>query len=206
MDTGYPDASDFRKFLLGAGQRIPDDLDVETKIFSAITEWEDGTGFAPFLADDTTVGSRSFDPPRTSRDLDLGAGLVELTSLTVAGTPFVLGRDFYAYPQNALAKGKPITYLRFYSRPGSSIMQSIVVTGKWGFTTALRANVRNAILCKAALLSAPELEFSITNGVAVAEDIKFASGNFKPIGTLIEEWRRIFKETLHGGGYRRISV
>ena len=191
--NAYPMDSDLMAFLTGAGLSLPPALDLQGKCDAAAAEWEQRTGWLPYLAEadasgQPVVSTRLFDPPcsagrspgsRSGRSLFLGTGLLSLASLSVgvvpdatgsystgmasAGTLLVPNLNFYLRPQNAAARGLPVTEIEFLA-PARGLPQSVAVTGIWGKVLELEDNVWQAILQRAASLAAPELSLSISGG------------------------------------------
>lgn len=158
----YPTATELKTFLLSAGlisdPTVPPDsyIDYQGAVDSAVLEWEQYSGWKPFLIDTNDV-TRYFDPPN-SRALRFGAGLSSLTSVTVNGTVLTVGTDFFLKEENAPTEGLPYTWLEFrYRQYGSPNMRydlpkSVVIIGKWGRVATITADIKTAVLNGAAAL------------------------------------------------------
>ena len=224
--NAYPMDSDLMAFLAGTGLSVPPSLDLQGKCDAAAAEWEQRTGWLPYLAEadasgQPVVSTRLFDPPcsagrgpgsRSGRSLFLGAGLLSLASLAVgvvpdaggnyapgafgnyapgafgnyapgasgtglsSGTTLVPNLNFYLRPQNAAARGLPVTEIEFLA-PARGLPQSVAVTGVWGRTLALEDDVWQAVLQKAALECLPELGISVTGGLVKIQDVQYLTGS-----------------------------
>lgn len=172
----YPLADDLQAFLGTPGLDIPPTLDLASKVESAIDEWEERTGWGPYLSTGQPE-MRLFDPPCHSKSLYLQSGLLSLTSLKVgvvpradgsyapgSGTLLINNRNFYAHPKNAAVRGLVATEIEFLS-PVRGVPQSIAITGVWGRVLQVPGDVWQAVLQKAAALCAPELAVGISGGV-----------------------------------------
>jgi len=86
-----------------------------------------------------------------------------LTSVTVDGVALVENTDYFAYPLNAAAEGKPYTAIELVQpetnfsnanpRSGNSIpyifeelQRSVVILGKWGFSATAPADITMAMM------------------------------------------------------------
>ena len=182
---------------------------LQDKIDSAIGDWEQRTGWEPFLADGVDV-TRLYDPPGPNvtrqggilnlrgggKKLFLDAGLVALTSLNVAGIAYELGTMFWLRPDNAPARRKPFTWIEFLV-PVFGSPQSVSITGRWGFWTAIRQQVFEAVLQHAAELCVPQIALNVSNGLYKVDDVQYAgSGGMTPLSTERQEWHDYFEETV----------
>lgn len=172
---GYPDHAALALYLQNEcnsqGFNInPTTQDLDTKLQAAIEQFENETGWKPFLQDQANV-VRTFDPPgargaATSSDqilgggraLVFGAGLMALTSVvtgitttTPNGTAQILNQDFRLLPSNASVEGRPWILVQFMQIQYGPV-QSVQVTGQWGRVANCPYSVRNAILRQAARL------------------------------------------------------
>lgn len=171
----YPVASDLQAFLQGAGMlsnpltAAQSLVDLTQPCQTASALWETRTAWFPFLStgvDETRVcDAPGPELPDSGyllvlegggREILLQAGLLSLTTLSIATVPYILGTQFWLYPQNASNRGKPWTKIRFiqpiYDRP-----QDIQIVGKWGRQLTLSADVFRSVLKLAALEVLPQL-------------------------------------------------
>jgi len=145
--------------LAGAWGDISDDLSsvIQGAIDATVRDFEDQTGWNPFLAA-AADSTRYFDAPgpysngylgRTGggNKLELDGGLLSVTSLTVDGVTKMEGDDFQLRSPGGGWPNTKVLFLngRVYSEPNG-----IVITGKWGFSTEIPANVWEAVRDKAA--------------------------------------------------------
>jgi hypothetical protein len=162
----WPRPEDISGYFQWAGVNLAfdDTLLVVRALDGAAREFERRTQYRPFLSDGLTE-TRLFDSaPNTY--LDLRAGLLSVSSLTVNGQPYAQGTQFWLKPDNAPAEGKPFTaidfsglrefgYAQLYS-PLTTLFfpgfghQSVAVTGVWGYCLQLPPDVWQAVMVKAA--------------------------------------------------------
>lgn len=121
------------------------------------------------------------------RVLELDGGLVGLTSVTThgawddtgsytGGQTRVVNRDFSLYPENALARRKPVTWLEFRT-PVRGGFNSIEIQGVWGYCASAPTNwigaadvglpgqAFRAVLMGALLQAQPDIEALIGRGL-----------------------------------------
>jgi len=164
----YPTAAELKTFLLGAGfitdpTVAPDSyLDYQGAVDSASAQFEDDVKWFPYLSTGTPT-ARYFDPPVITNQLHFEAGLLALTSITRNGTALTQNTDFWLFLENAATQGKPYKYLKFYFNVWG-LPRSIVITATWGAVTAVPADVKQAVMCKAAALLADEIFGKIASG------------------------------------------
>jgi len=160
-------------------------LDLETFAAAAVRQWEEETGWIPFLAETTPAldggvdETRYFDPPGPNTrgqfigggtDLRLDCGLVVLEDVDIGwspstpGTPQFAGTDFRLWPYNADPLDRPWTELRFKVRQWGQ-PQSIRLVGRFGYSATVPDNAWLAILHYAVILALPEIASNITGGV-----------------------------------------
>lgn len=217
--TQYPTALDLQRHLLSAGmldmpmtaaQQL---LDFSSPINSAITTWENNTGYDPFLA---TTQTRIFDPPGPTirgtrygyrarggeRFIQLDNGLWSLTSVTTGidavspGTLRTLNTDFYLYPVNAPLKGEPYTEIEFVL-PVWGSQQSVHIVGAWGYSQLLPDDVWEAILARASVVIVPRLIHLISGGVIeYREEDELKKFGPDPFGSQISLWTKQFNDTV----------
>lgn len=160
--TGWPAVSDVRTLLAGAGiTSTLDDTALGTLLDGAVAQFEQRTGWLPFVAaEDESV--RLFDPPGLvpgvaygfiggGQRLKFGAGLVSASALTIGGVAKAQNTDWWLYPQSAPGAGMPYTHLLFrwpiYGSPGT-----VSITGRWGYclSSTVPADAWRAVLHLAA--------------------------------------------------------
>ena len=221
-----PTAADLQQSLVSIGMLAnpPSDteklLDLDSMVNAAVREWERVSGYRPFLANAADV-TRVFNPPGPNEQvgrywvqlrgggykLIFDNGLASLTSLYTgvstgnAGTLRTLNTDFYLYPQNATAEGKPYQWAEFTFRLWGT-QQAIHITGKWGYGATLREDAWRSIL-KMAQADALErliafrfngLQSWTTGGTTEKYDLR--------LGGLIDGNRKAFYQALKSGYIR----
>lgn len=156
--SAYPTAEQVVQGLVGGGY-WPDDADqraagvvqATAARAAAIREFEERTGWYPFLADaEAADEERFFDATDGFGYLDLGAGLLELASAGVQGRDFVVGSDLWLRPSNAPAQRRPYSQIQFVNsvQGGAPFPQPNVIriTGLWGRVREVPPDVWYAVL------------------------------------------------------------
>lgn len=170
---GYPTDDDVKLLVAGSGVTLPAGFVFAGYADAATQEFQQLTGFVPFLKDSSDV-ERVYGPPgrRASNVLELGAGLLSLTSLRVevtsdqpSGRPLTQNRDFWLKPDNAAVEGRPYTWIKFL-RPVFGLPSSIVVAGRWGFGATVPDDAWEAIRRLAASQAAKDA----LQGIAAAPE------------------------------------
>ena len=149
----YPTGDDLHAFLVQAGMikaNASDSLDYSGYMDAAIQQWEQDSYYQPFLFSGSE-SQRTYDCP-DGFFLDIQAGLMSASSVTLDGRVLVAGLDFDLFPYNAPAKGKPYTAVRFryFLKHYAFFNADIKVTGNWGYCSTLPADVKQALLSLAA--------------------------------------------------------
>jgi hypothetical protein len=224
----YPDSHDCERVLRSLGLFDADaldaailDLDLETAASAASRQWEEETGWIPFLADAAAV-TRFFDPQGPNRQpqvvggryvMELGTGLVTLTSVTngigptSVGTLQTLDTDFWLSPYNADELGRPWTALEWLVQQWGA-RRSIKIIGRFGYSTTVPDDAWLAIAHRAASIALPEIATRIVGGVrkfseaGVTEEYgdDFLTGQKGVGGAWSLEWKAAV------GRYRRIVL
>lgn len=127
---------------------------------AAVSEWESNTGWRPFLKDSANV-TRTYDDPEGML-LDLTAGVLTITSVTVGGTVMTANTDYYAQPVDAVLNGRPYEWLEFATTLASGIPNNIKIVGRFGFSASVPQDVWFAVLMKAAIMATHGLATSAT--------------------------------------------
>jgi hypothetical protein len=141
----YPTYLDLKAFLNARGLSCSDltDDDYRGMAASAAAEWEARTGWLPFLAGASET--RTIDGPE-GRLIIPPFGIVSLTVLAIDGTSYTVDQDYFLQykilngPYQAIEMDGYLTGAR----------RSIALTGVFGYTATLPADVKLAILGKAA--------------------------------------------------------
>lgn len=177
-------------------------LDLAGAVTASQEAFERDTLWFPFLKQNTDV-TRYYDVVE-GRLLDLQAGLLELTSVTLAGQALVEDSDFFLMPQNSDLRGLAFTYIEFSHCPNGG-RKSIAITGRWGRVSTLPDEVKQAVLAKAASLVAPQLHALASQGLMRWRegDVEQSSGT-EPFDSLVRNWERTFAECVRR--YRRLAM
>ena len=201
---GYPTSSDLLTFLQSGGlfanpvTTEQGQIDLTDAINGAVQAWEDGVRWYPFLKDASDV-TRYYDAPE-QRILQLGAGLQSLTSLTISGSTYTSGTDFWLKPNDAPFKSQPYTFIEFrttFMYPRQK--QTIVVVGKFGRVTTIPADVKNAILAYASALIIPRLTPVLVPGGLVSIDVHNSvkeTYNDNPLGNTKTQYTKEFENCV----------
>lgn len=161
----YPMATDVITMLKGANvwpsdseENDANEFQAEAAINSAVSEFEERTGWYPFLVDYSSPNeSRLFDSTDDCGVLQLNAGIIDLVSVKVRGTALVLNTNCWLRPSNAPSRKKPYTEIQLQnSVQGGSVYAQpnlIEVTGMWGRVGTVPSDVWYALLRYAAVMT-----------------------------------------------------
>lgn len=146
MVNHYPTVAEISSALTEQGVAVPSTLD--QIVAAAISDFEQGTGYVPFLGS-ATEESRTYDPPYKAQDLTLNlkGGFWAIESVVISDV--TLAAEYYdLLPLNAEADGRGYNEIRFRVHPGYE-PASVVVTGKRGYAEELPDDVYQAIFDEA---------------------------------------------------------
>lgn len=134
------------------------EFQAETAINAAIAEFQERTGWFPFLADYAAMNeSRFFDATDGLGILQLDGGLQQLSFIKVRGTLLTLNSDCWLRPSNAPGRERPYTELLLrYPVQGGSVRAEpniIEVCGQWGRVGTVPSDVWYALLRYAAVMT-----------------------------------------------------
>lgn len=149
MAENWPDSTAVEEYLTALGITVPAGFDFDVEIEAVVAEVETLTGWSPFKQSETS-STQIIDPPLTYTGgpmkpnngviLPLPSGLMTCDSVITASRTLVLGTDYWLEPS---AK-KPWERIRvsfpFWSKP-----QTVSVTGKWGFSATIPADLYKAV-------------------------------------------------------------
>lgn len=228
--SAYPADTDLREYLRSLRLFDADEEDavfgalrLDQRIREAVAEWERATGYQPFLAAGAAT-ERPFDPPGPpssagltrggGRVLDLAAGLATFTSLVVgvtattpAGTALTRNTDFWLYPLDAEAEGRPWDRVEFASLQ-TGAPNSVRITGRWGWSTTVPDDAWGAILVGGALRCANQIGLAVSGGTysvrTLNTETRFGGGGTMPLSVEKTEWQRQWREAV--SRYRRITM
>lgn len=184
----YPTATDLQTYVTDSGLTAPTNFDFQSKVDSAVKEWEERTGWFPFLAQ---KGDETFKLDQTDRGwgwgtgwgyfgggfgtwragtriLDLECGVLSITSMSINGVYLKEGCDYRLLPLNARRQGWPFTCIDFmgysfaWSIAGAS---EVTIVARCGFCTELPADAWQAILRRAFAEAVPQLSMNISGGL-----------------------------------------
>lgn len=214
MPASYPATADVRGLFTSADIDMPfTDAQLNIAINASILWWDRITGWSPFLAG--TASARLFDPPGTDkglylaslsggkRHLNLHAGLISVTALTVSGTARVLNTDFWLKPADARTKSRPYEMIEF-AGPVYGSVNAISINGVWGFSTDVPDDVWLAVLYSAGVHALLAQGLKTAQGIEEwAElDVREKYGD-KPFMGTINSWKEIATGTAQL--YKRYS-
>jgi hypothetical protein len=141
----YPTGSDLPAFLTSYGITPTVTLtNANALVAAAVREWESRTGWEPFLA---VTETREFDAP-VADDWWSEVGIISVSSISVDGN--TVGPA--AYDLRNRYRNGPYLSIRFNApRLGTRKgMGKMSITGVFGYSSSLPADVTDAILSKAA--------------------------------------------------------
>lgn len=143
MPTAWPTSAEVKAHLatLGVDSGAYDFSDL---LDAAVEEFEERTGWSPWLFD-TNATAKTFDPPQFGT-LDICGGFQQsgLTSIVSDGTTLA-ATDYYLLPT-----GKAYADRVAFDPLPSSEPQSLVVTAKWGRSADVPFPAFQAVLMKVA--------------------------------------------------------
>lgn len=186
--TTYPIDADIETLFLGAEISFPDAFSFNGYAAMARQEFERRTGRIPFLID-AEDEVRVFDPPGAispnssnqyvvggGKVVQLMAGLLELTSVTLGGQVKVLGTDFRLMPMNAPKMRRPYEWLQFFYIV-YGVPSSLVVTGKWGWGAEIPEDAWKAMIRLGGCLALRDLLQAQSIGIASWTDGDVSESN-----------------------------
>ena len=146
----------------------------------------------------------AYTPPDAAGSDTPGASGTGLSS----GTVLVPNLNFFLRPQNAATRSLPVTEIEFLAPP-RGVPQSIAITGVWGRVLLLEDNVWQAVMQRAASLSAPELSLSLSGGYferKIGDSLKRFGGSDDsgPLAQQITLWDNNFNSAVKNK--KRITV
>lgn len=138
----WPQASDVQDLLSSGGwESVPSSLDIDSVILGVVDEFENQTGWLPFLAN-SLDSDLKFDLQSTR--LDLPVPCVEISQISSDGNVLVEGQDYWMSGLNG-----QIRWIRFAFVP-VALPYSLVVTGRPGFGDEIPDRVWQAVLKESA--------------------------------------------------------
>lgn len=167
MPAAWPTTTELSTRLTEDGfTSLPSTATLQAALDTGKGNWEEETGFIPFLASGAHV-ARYFDPPGPpasarnairggGRVLHLQGGFAALTHIKVNGVAYTAGTDCYLRPNNAALKLKPYTSIEFITDIWG-MPQCIEISAQWGWWTTIPANAWEAVMQEAKYLLAPTL-------------------------------------------------
>lgn len=152
MRSAWPVAAELTTYATGMGVTVPTGAVLADYVASAIAEWEDVTGWRPFLGA-TSSTTRAYTPP-DGYLLDLRGGFTSITAIRVGvsasstGTLLVESTDYWLWPEDAVVGRRPYWGVKFaaaqFGQPNS-----ITVAGKRGYYPSIDEDAYMAVLKRA---------------------------------------------------------
>lgn len=200
----YPTHLDLVAFLNSRGLACSDlkKSDYEGLIAGAIAEWENATGWLPFLAGASET--RTIDGPE-GRMIFPDFGIVSLTDLAIDGASYTVNTDYFL--QHKIVGGPYLAIEMDGYLTGAR--RSIALTGVFGYTATLPTDVKHAILSKAAegaFYQATGLQGEVTREKQGPIEFEYAksSGEVQNYGGLIGTLRQTFDQAVKR--YKRVTL
>ncbi len=219
--TAYPTADDLAFAIQGLGLFDTTELtaflataNLASHAKAAAAAWERLTGWRPFLASDADT-TRYFDPPREGESLDLGTGLLAVTSITAGlgydslgaetgGTALVGNLHYFLAPEDSDRPADRLT--RYGSWWGGR--RSIKIVGRFGYAATVPDDAWLAILCGGLALAAGVTDLSATGGLSEwrieQETQSFGSPLNSAILTHAKQWRATWAQGI--ASFRRSII
>jgi len=197
MPASWPLLSDLTAYL-GAltSFTVPGSIPTQSRVDAAIAEWEGLTGWKPFLG---ATQTRKFDPPATGTVLRLDAGLVAVTTLSIAGTAQTADTDYWLIGNTAPYQG-----IKF-ARTVYGLPKTISIAGTWGYGSSVPDDAWQSVLYLAAEQCAIALR---EEAGSVPIDWKEDDVSEKPVKDLLEAMGKGWREYAERSAkrYRRVAV
>lgn len=160
LRSTYPDGTAVAAFLTTHGITLTAAQEALTDGAASAAAQEFERAVDRSMLPGSAASLRTFDPPvnRDSvlfcDDLSATPTLVQLAPYGATAETLTLGLDYWLKPDNALAKGEPVTRLQFRRRwtspLSSALRQSLQITGLWGYAAHLPEDVWLAVCMRAA--------------------------------------------------------
>ena len=150
-----------------------------------------------------------------SNRLYIECGFTSITTIYIdvtyqynPGNLLVYGQDYLLKPNNAIVEGKPYNEVEFVWDMLGGISQSIHITGKFGYGTAVPADAWQAIVEGTAADMVPSIAmYQLGDAIELQEkDEKIVARQGKGQSAytqLADTWKQNFTRTLKQGGYVR---
>lgn len=187
----WPTDSEINAFIVSSGITLTSSLSGLSE--AAKNAWELDTGWIPFLS---TAQLRKFDPNH-SHILLLDNGLLDLGYVKLTGTEVTLDTDFYCYPANS----EPKLWLKF-NFPLYGVSQSIAVSGNWGYSDELPADVFEALLrCGAGIAYNLYQQGAYTR--IKQDDVELSSGS-QEWASQVGMWKTHYESVVNRYRFRQV--
>jgi len=184
----WPTGAESAVFATSMGVTIPAGLDLDELAEAARVDFEDLTGYDPFL--EAASAAYTYDPPGWEI-LQLRCGFTAITAVTVGAddTVYTIGTDVWKEPVDAPQRGAPYTQLRFrHALTGDP--QTVTVTGTKGYASAIPSDAWIAVASRAAILGAGFVAGTSATKQKVGSVAVEYGGGETPIGHLRSLWDR----------------
>lgn len=212
MPAAWPTTSDVSTFLAGVlDLTATTGLNTSGRILAAVDWFEKYTGWIPFQAAGTD-STETYDPPGPSGStyynqrggatiLRLDQGYTAITSITVNGTAYVAGTDWFF-------KGRKVPYTIIeFAYPVIGPARSVSIVGKPGYcpNASIPDGAWQAVLARTCSLVADAYAQSILGlGIDWKEDDVSESVNAGAAKELGSKWQD--EAEALANEYRRVSV
>lgn len=172
----YPDSAAVEAFLEATGLTLTANQTLLLDGIAAAAAQEFETAVDRSMLPASAASLRYFDPPVNRDrllfvdDLSAAPSLVQIVPYGSSAETLAVGVDYRLEPANAVAKREPITRLRLLSRRwltplSDTWLQSIQITGLWGYAATLPDDVWQAVCMRAGYLLWQQVVMNTTGGV-----------------------------------------
>jgi hypothetical protein len=216
--TAYPTATRLQSFIEAGGITLTSAqlANLPLAVDAAKADFEKAVG-GNMLAS-ATASARTFSPPTNAQGI-LYIDWLAANPTSVSYQPedstaeaLVITTDYYVEPPNALAKGLPISRLRFKRRwtapLGDTLRNSLTITGKWGYgssTVGIPADAYQAMLARGAWLLWEQITREETGGrESVKEDDVAETFGVQAQTNARDHWGNIYDAAVRK--YRRLTL
>lgn len=212
----YPQPADLQTFILSTGL-ITDvttgaigNVNWQVKCDAARQEMEQDTDrvFLP------VTQTRYYNPPSNNKGiLFVKDDILSITSMTCYGVAFIENTDFWLQPYNAGLLNDPYKRIefsrRFFPTTSNADHRALIITGVFGFSQQIPAQVWHGVLCRAAWNMRTELALFRTRGLIeskAGDEMEMYAG--RTGGTLVSmeaaNWDAIYTQAVQA--YKRVEV
>jgi len=206
VKTAWPTSTELTTYATGMGVTVPTGAVLADYLAAAIAEWEDATGWRPFLGA-LVATTRRYDAPG-SYLLDLRGGFTSITGVSVGlssgdtdGSALTEGTHYWPWPEDAPSRRRPYWGIKFADAQ-HGWPQSIAVTGRRGFYPTIEEDAFLAVQNRAMMMILRQSTGAIGSATKIKQGpVEFTFGEGKSAAEVLDAQ---FNETVDR--YRRLDA